>query len=118
VTPEQPIFRQLPGELGSRFERRGQTERLQTLADLNAAALRWREAVAVVLDPGVPGEQVRAVVFDRVAPESWPRQWQILTAWPDDPIIILRPSRSLVSLSSVAAGAASHHRLQAGPGVQ
>jgi hypothetical protein len=36
---------------------------LRTLADLDAAALRWLEAVAVVLDPGVADEQVRAVVF-------------------------------------------------------
>jgi TnpA family transposase len=64
------IFCQLLGELSSRVERRGQTERLRALADLDAAALRLREAVAVVLDPGVADEQVRALVFDRVAPEA------------------------------------------------
>lgn len=60
------LFCELLRGLTARVERRGRVERLDTLADLDAAALRLREAVAVLLDPAVPDDEVRASVFGRV----------------------------------------------------
>jgi hypothetical protein len=51
-------------------QRRGQAERLGTLASLDAAALALRDAVAVLLDPAVPDDQVRTSVFRRVEREA------------------------------------------------
>ena len=52
------------------MQRRGQAERLGTLAALDAAASALRDAVAVLLDPAVPDDQLRASVFRRVEREA------------------------------------------------
>jgi hypothetical protein len=64
------MFYELLRALTARVQRRGQAERLDTLASLDAVASALRDAVAVLLDPEVPDDQVRASVFRRVERES------------------------------------------------
>ncbi len=58
------------GTLLARVERAGQRERLRTLGDLDAAALRLREACMVLLDETHAERDVRAAVFQRVPLEQ------------------------------------------------
>jgi TnpA family transposase len=48
----------------------GQRERLGSIRDLDAAALKLRQACAVVLDEGTPDDAVRQAVFDLVSRED------------------------------------------------
>ena len=56
----------LVGALLARVQRRGEHERLRTLGDLDAAALRLREACLVLLDEAASSPDPRAAVFQRV----------------------------------------------------
>jgi hypothetical protein len=60
----------LIGELLATSKRTGQQERLRTIKDLDAAALRLCEACAVLLDPTCDDPQVRSVIFGRIAKEK------------------------------------------------
>jgi hypothetical protein len=48
----------------------GQRERLGSIRDLDAAALKLRQACAIVLDEGTPDDAVRQAVFDLVSREA------------------------------------------------
>jgi hypothetical protein len=50
-----------------RAERKGEAGRLETIGDLDAAALRLRDAVRIILDPGHADESVRAAIFGLIA---------------------------------------------------
>lgn len=50
----------------ARVQRRGQRERVRTLRELDAAALRLLAACLVVLDTTTADPQVRAAVFARI----------------------------------------------------
>jgi TnpA family transposase len=63
------VFCELLRVLTARVERRGRADRMESLADLDAAASRLADAVAVVLDANVPDHQVRELVFARIGPE-------------------------------------------------
>ncbi len=64
------VLDQLVGDLLNRVERQGDRARLRTLRDLDAAALRLREACAVLLDPRHRDPAVREAVFAAVAMED------------------------------------------------
>lgn len=50
--------------------RDGKKERLRTIKDLDAAALRLSEAAAVILDPNCDNKSVREVIFERIPQEQ------------------------------------------------
>jgi hypothetical protein len=56
----------LIGALLARVERQGEEERLRTLGDLDAAALRLRDACLILLETAPPEADLRAAVFQRV----------------------------------------------------
>lgn len=60
----------LLGGLLGRVERQGIRARLRTLRDLDAAALRLREACLVLLDYGYRDREVREAAFARIAAED------------------------------------------------
>jgi len=64
------VLDQLVGALFGRVERQGDLARLRTLRDLDAAALRLRDACAVLLDARHRDGEVRDAVFAQVAPED------------------------------------------------
>ncbi len=53
------VLTQLVKELFRRATQRATTQRLRTLGDLDTAALRLREACALLLDPAYPDHAVR-----------------------------------------------------------
>ncbi len=59
----------LLGKLLGKVEREGRRERLRTLRDLDAAALRLREACLALLNPDLDDSQVRRAAFVRVSPD-------------------------------------------------
>jgi len=61
------LLDQLIMECLTRAEKQGQKDRLHTLPELDAAALRMREVCKVVLDPKCPDPKVRAWIFDLIS---------------------------------------------------
>jgi hypothetical protein len=59
----QDVFDILIGTLLTRVENQGDKERLRTLRDLDAAALRLRDACRVALDTGFPDDELRKAIF-------------------------------------------------------
>ncbi len=59
----------LLGKLLGKVEREGRRERLRTLRDLDAAALRLRDACLALLDPDLDDSEVRRAAFGKVSPE-------------------------------------------------
>ncbi|AFZ00606.1 Tn3 family transposase [Calothrix sp. PCC 6303] len=57
-------------DLLSKSVRDGKKERLRTIKDLDAAALRLGEACSVILDPNCEDKSVREVVFQRIPQEK------------------------------------------------
>jgi len=81
------VLDQLLGALLSRVMRQGERARLRTLRDLDAAALRLREACQVLLDYGYRDPAVREAAFARVAAEDLAEAVAVvaaLTRAPDD----------------------------------
>jgi len=81
------VLDQLLGALLSRVMRQGERARLRTLRDLDAAALRLREACQVLLDYGYRDPEVREAAFARVAAEDLAEAVAVvaaLTRAPDD----------------------------------
>ena len=81
------MLEQLIGALCARVVRQGERARLRTLRDLDAAALRLREACAILLDPRYRDPEVREAVFAAVAPEDLAEAVltvEALTRPPDD----------------------------------
>jgi len=81
------VLDQLLGALLSRVTRQGERARLRTLRDLDAAALRLREACQVLLDYGYRDPEVREAAFARVAAEDLAEAVAVvaaLTRAPDD----------------------------------
>lgn len=64
------VFLSVAATMSARAERAGRTQRLASLADLDAAALVLRQAAMVVLDGQVPDPTVRSSVFEIVSPEQ------------------------------------------------
>ena len=64
------LLDQLIQALLARAEKAGRQQRLRTLHDLDASALRLQEVCAVVLDSNCPDTQVRVTAFRRVSPEQ------------------------------------------------
>lgn len=64
------LFISVMNDLALRGEANRRRERLRSLKDLDQAALLLREAVAVLLDPDVPPEQVRTLAFERLGEAS------------------------------------------------
>ncbi len=60
------MFGQVMNGLALRGEARRKRERLRSLKDLDQAALLLRDAVAVLLDPDIQPEDVRALAFERL----------------------------------------------------
>jgi len=82
------VLTQLVKELFRRATQRATTQRLRTLGDLDTAALRLREACAILLDPAYPDHAVRATAFARVSEEALldaTATVAALTRPPDDP---------------------------------
>ena len=81
------LFNELLRGLTARVRRRGEAQRLDSLASLDAAALALRDAVTVLLDPAVADDQVRASVFrlvERDALAAAVADCERLTRPPDD----------------------------------
>jgi hypothetical protein len=57
------VFDMLLGTLLTRVENQGDKERLRTLRDLDAAALRLRDACRVALDTSFPDDELRKAIF-------------------------------------------------------
>lgn len=74
------VFDRLLADLLRDASRDEQRARLRTLRDLDAAALRLREAVAVLLDYRHRDAEVREVAFARVAPEDLAEAMTIVEA--------------------------------------
>ncbi len=64
------VLTQLLKELCRRAEKRTTTHRLRTLRDLDTAALRLREACAILLDPAYPDQALRETIFARIPEEA------------------------------------------------
>ena len=64
------LLAQLVTQCLARAERSGEKERLRTIHELDAAAVRLKEACRVILDPACQDSEVRAAVFQRVAREQ------------------------------------------------
>jgi TnpA family transposase len=64
------VLDQVIGGLLARVEREGQKERLHSLKELDAAALRLRDACMVLMDPECDDPAIRGRVFSRVAREK------------------------------------------------
>jgi hypothetical protein len=54
----------------ARAEREGEKDRLHTIGDLDAAALRLHEACKIILDPACADSKVRAQIFARIPREQ------------------------------------------------
>lgn len=77
----------LIGDLLTTSKRIGEKERLRTIKDLDAAALRLKQACAVLLDPSCDDHRVRTEVFTRISKEKLAMamaQVEALTRPPDD----------------------------------
>ena len=61
------VFDLLIGTLLTRVENQADKERLRTLRDLDAAALRLRDACRVALDASLPDEELREATFRPLA---------------------------------------------------
>jgi TnpA family transposase len=57
----------------ARAEREGEKDRLHTIGDLDAAALRLHEACKIILDPACADTKVRAQIFARIPREQLER---------------------------------------------
>lgn len=82
------VLTTLTKELFRRATQRATAQRLRTLGDLDTAALRLREACAILLDPAYPDHTVRATAFARVSEEALldaTATVAALTRPPDDP---------------------------------
>jgi len=60
------MFGSVMNDLALRGEANRRRERLRSLKDLDHAALLLREAVAVLLDPDIPPEEVHSLAFERL----------------------------------------------------
>ncbi len=77
----------LIGDLLATSKRTGEKERLRTIKDLDAAAMRLKEACAILLDPTCDDDRVRTEVFTRISKEQLAMamaQVEALTRPPDD----------------------------------
>jgi TnpA family transposase len=77
----------LIGDLLATSKRTGEKERLRTIKDLDAAAMRLKQACAVLLDPTCDDYRVRTEVFTRISKEQLTMamaQVEALTRPPDD----------------------------------
>lgn len=77
----------LIGDLLATSKRTGEKERLRTIKDLDAAAMRLKEACSVLLDPTCDDNRVRTEVFTRISKEHLAMamaQVEALTRPPDD----------------------------------
>jgi hypothetical protein len=63
------LLNQLIAESLRKADSKGEAERLKSIADLDRAALRLRDAVRVVLDVNQPDEALRAAIFALVPRE-------------------------------------------------
>lgn len=64
------LFSQLIIQCLARAEEKGQEIRLRTLRDLDAAAIRLKDVVKVVIDPLCADRQVRATIFGQNSPDK------------------------------------------------
>jgi TnpA family transposase len=64
------LFSQLIVQCLARAEEKGQDIRLRTLRDLDAAAIRLKDVVKVVIDPLCADRQVRATIFGQNGPDE------------------------------------------------
>jgi hypothetical protein len=64
----------------TRAEEKGQEIRLRTLRDLDAAAIRLKDVVKVVIDPFCTDRQVRATIFGQNSPDELEKAVAIIEA--------------------------------------
>jgi TnpA family transposase len=64
------LFSQLITQCLARAEEKGQEIRLRTLRDLDAAAIRLKDVVKIVIDPFCADRQVRASIFGQNSPDE------------------------------------------------
>jgi hypothetical protein len=64
----------------TRAEEKGQEIRLRTLRDLDAAAIRLKDVVKVVIDPFCVDRQVRATIFGQNSPDELEKAVAIIEA--------------------------------------
>lgn len=69
------LLNQLITQCLARAEQSGKQERLRTLHDLDAAAIRLNAVCKVVLDPQYEDAQLRSVIFERVAKGATPNRF-------------------------------------------
>jgi TnpA family transposase len=81
------LFNQLITRCLARAEEKGQEIRLRTLRDLDAAAIRLKDVVRVVIDPFCADRQIRTAIFRKNSPDELEQAVatvEALTRPPDD----------------------------------
>jgi TnpA family transposase len=84
------LFNQLITQCLARAEEKGQEIRLRTLRDLDAAAIRLKDVVKVVIDPFCADRQIRATIFGQNSPDELEQAIAIVEALTRPPRQILR----------------------------
>jgi len=108
------VFDMLLGTLLTRVENQGDKERLRTLRDLDAAALRLRDACQIALDTSFSDDKLRAAIFAAAGGED-NLEFAITTVGdltrPPEDHYLRGSAQPLQPDPAVPADAATHHHV-------